>query len=171
VIARALLLTLLVACGSSEPSYEHATLGSLHFDVLSEWIRVDWNRRGVEQSEWRPDDNDRKEAITVIRTLRSPAVAKADVATLKQLLEVSQRSLRALRASKATSIATPHALAGARIDFDFMPSNLADRYHRVHVVLADKGGALVHVMYTARTPDPELRALSIVLDTLRHEES
>jgi hypothetical protein len=169
--ARAVFLTLLVACGSNEPSREHATLASLHFDVPSEWQRTDSNQRGVQQSEWKPADNDRKETITIIRSERSPAVAKAEVATLEQLLAIAQRSLRGIRASKPKPIATSHGMAGARIDVEFLPTSAADRYHRVHVVLADKGGALVHVMYTARTPDPELRALSIVLDTLRHEES
>jgi hypothetical protein len=37
------------------------------------------------------------------------------------------------------------------------------------VVLRDHG-RLVHVIYTARTPDPERDGLQTVLSTLRHEE-
>ena len=48
---------------------------------------------------------------------------------------------------------------------------MTERYHRVHIVLADEThGALVHVLYTARTPDRDLTALSIVIDTISHEE-
>jgi hypothetical protein len=75
-----------------------------------------------------------------------------------------------VRASKATPLKTARGLSGARIDVDFVPAGLTERYHRVHVVLADADGALVHVLYTAKKPDGDLKALSIVLDTIHHEE-
>jgi hypothetical protein len=185
MIRRASLVVALFvsACGSREPAREHTQLASLRFDVPAHWKRAEPSPsrllanqakstvRGLEMAQWAPADNDRLESITIIRSERSPAVAKAGVSTLEQLLAHSQRSLRDVRASKATWLKTARGLAGARIDVDFTPPGTTDRYHRVHVVLADDThGALVHVFYTARNPERNLTALSIVLNTIRYEE-
>jgi hypothetical protein len=161
----------LIGCGGGEPAHEPAELASLRFDVPSEWTRSDWHHRGIATSQWVPQDNDRKESIAIIRSERSPATANAAANTLEQLLAASQRSLRNVRASKAIPIKTAHGLVGARIDVDFVPNGLSERYHRVHVVLSDANGTLVHVLYTAKTPDGDVKALSIVLDSIRHEEA
>jgi hypothetical protein len=168
--AAVVLLVLVSGCGSRESAHSRAQLASLRFDVPAEWTRTDLHQRGLATSQWVPQDNERKESIAIIRSERSPAVAMSGAATLEQLLAASQRSLRDVRASKATPLKTVHGFAGARIDVDFVPGGLTERYHRVHVVLADADGALVHVLYTAKTPDGDLKALSIVLDSIRHEE-
>jgi len=172
-----------IACGSREPARESIQLASLRFDMPSDWKRADMNvvpvlakntppaLRGIATAQWTPEDNNRRESITVTRSERSPAVARAGVSTLEQLLAHAQRSLRAVRASKPTALKTARGLVGVRIEVDFTPPGTSERYHRVHVVLADdKNGALIHVFYTARHPDRELTTLSMVLDTIRNEE-
>ena len=42
-------------------------------------------------------------------------------------------------------------------------------YRRTHVVLRTEPGGLVHVIYTARTPDPEREVLETVLSTVHAE--
>lgn len=158
------------ACGSQPRAREHASLESLRFEVPAQWKRSDWHERGIATAQWVPDDNDRHESITIVRSERSPATAKAGVPTLQSLVSTAQRSLPGVRASAATPVKTARGLIGARIDVDFAPPRHAERYHRVHVVLAGPHDALIHVMYTARNPDADLTALSIVLDTIASEE-
>lgn len=160
---------LAAGCGSGAPAHQQVQLESLGFDVPADWQRSDWKQRGVSTSSWAPEDNERKESISIVRSERSPAVAQADSATLQQLLTLSQRSLTQVRATAATPVRTSNGLCGARVEVDFVPRGRSERYHRVHVVLAD-GNVLVHVMYTSRSPDPDLEALSTVLDTIHHEE-
>lgn len=50
-----------------------------------------------------------------------------------------------------------------------MRPGLSAHYHRVHVVLVD-GAALVHVLYTARTPESGHLVLHEVLDTIQEGE-
>jgi hypothetical protein len=164
------VLAALAACGSDETlPREQARLASLAFDVPADWTRSDSSRRGVATAEWQPADNDRKEAITVIRTKLSPAVAKAGANALDAYLVASQRALPDARTSRPQPVVTPRGLAGRRIDVDFIPSGQQDRYRRVHVVLTD-GDALVHVLYTAKHLDPALTALDLVLSNLRTTE-
>ena len=97
-----LLLALLVAaCASREPGREHMEFASLRFDVPAQWKRAEPDPvsvfgksakptlRGLATAQWAPDDNVGKESITIIRSERSPAVAKAGVSTLEQLLAYS----------------------------------------------------------------------------------
>lgn len=192
MIRRVCLVTLLLGagCASREPAREKVTLASLDFDVPATWNRTDgpqlgidaampaWNRpdgsqrsqRGMQAAQWTPPRNERKESITVIYSQRSPAVAKAGTAMLEQLLAASQHSLAKVRASKGSPIKTARGLSGTRIDVDFVPQGVTERYRRVHVVLAAHDDALIHVMYTAGNPDEDLTALSMVLDTIRQEE-
>jgi hypothetical protein len=117
---------------------------------------------------WQPDDNDRKESITVIRTGLSPAVAKAGASGIEPYLAAAQRSLPDARVSKTKRITTAKGLHGARVDVEFTPQGQSEPYRRAHVVLVD-GSALVHVLYTALEPDRDFDALGVVLDNLQHE--
>lgn len=170
-----LVLTTLVvaASGCSSDSDEIATqnvkLASLSFDVPAEWDRHDANRRAGEISEWSPDDNVRKESITVIRTQTSPAVAKAGVSALTPLLAASQKSLTNVRASRVTELTTARGVSAARIDLDFVPPGSKTSYHRIHAVFIDGKGALVHVLYTALKPNA--KAFEMVLSSLRNGEA
>ncbi len=151
--------------GIARARVKHA---SLEFDVPADWQRTDQNQRGVATAEWQPDDNDRKESITVIRTELSPAVAKAGAAGIEPYLAAAQRSLPDARVSKTKRITTAKGLQGVRVDLEFTPQGQSDPYHRALVVLVD-GGSLIHVLYTAQQPDRDLDALGVVLDNLQHE--
>ena len=160
-------------CGSSGSARQKAQLASLTFDVPAAWQHDDSHARGVATTVWHPaaDDNERRETVTVIRSELSPAVAKAGAATISRLVARAQGALHDARVSAVTPVTTAHGLAGVRLEVDYVPPGLRQRYHRVHVVLADPDGlALIHVLYTARTPDDELDALNLVLGSIRHGE-
>jgi hypothetical protein len=157
------------ACSDDAVATQTVQLAQLSFDVPADWERHDANRRAVEISEWTPDDNPRKESITVIRSQTSPAVAKAGVPALTPLLADAQKSLASVHASRVSSVTTARGLTGARIDVDFVPPGSKDRYHRVHAVFVDTTGALVHVLYTAQKPNAQ--AFEVVLNSLRNEEA
>jgi hypothetical protein len=160
------------ACGGSTAlDTDTVTLGSLTFDVPAAWQRADTQRRGVLTAEWVPADNAGKESVTVIRTELVPAVAKAGPQALTPLLRAAQQALADVRASRVTELTTVRGMKGARIDVEFRPPGQAERYRRVHVVLVEPSGlALVHVLYTARTPSGSPSPLDVVLDTIRREE-
>lgn len=164
-----LLVLAVSACGDESITTQSAKLGRISFEIPAEWDRHDANRRSVEISEWTPDENSRKESITVIRSQTSPAVAKAGVPALMPLLAEAQKSLSNVRASRASQVTTARGLIGARIELDFVPPGSKNSYHRIHAVFVDGTGALVHVLYTARKPSS--KAFEVVLNTLHTEEA
>lgn len=163
-----LVLVTMPACSSDSIETQSVEVASVAFDVPATWQRHDANRRGVAIAEWIPDENGRKESVTVIRTETSPAVAKAGTASVEPLLIAAQKSLANVRASRVKRVTTARGMSGARVDIEFVPSGLEDRYHRTHVVLVD-GSALVHVLYTARAPNAAV--LELVLASIHHEEA
>jgi len=116
---------------------------------------------------WTPGlvDNPRKQSITLIRTPPLPAVANAEPARLAAWLADAQRAIPSGTFSPAREVTTRHGLVGARVDGRFTPEGARKSYARTHVAIGD-GDTLVHVIYTAGEPDPEV--LGIVLDHLAH---
>ena len=163
-------LTLGTLVGCTGAGNQHAELGTLSFDVPADWQHADSSTRGVRSSIWTPppDENGRKESVTVIYTERSSAVAGAGQGTVAQLLIAAQASLHG-RLSNPASLTTRHGFAGARVDVDFVPPGLHETYHRVHAAFVD-GNGLVHVIYTAKQPDRALAAFDEVLATMRRGE-
>ena len=161
----AIALVAVAACNNGE-SRQHIQLAHLGFDVPGDWHSNETNQEGLVTSVWTPDDNSRKESVTVIRSERSSEVAKAGLATLESLLASAQTP--GAKASPATEVRTPQGLSGVRIDVDYVPPGLKASYHRVHVVLVD-GSSLVHVFYTALSPDSNLEAFNAVLSSIREE--
>lgn len=157
------------SCGDGSDATQNVQLATLTFDVPASWERRDANRRDVEISEWAPEQNPRKESITVIRTQTAPAVAKAGLPVLPSLLAASQKGLANARASSIKTITTTKGLDGARVDVDFVPPGLKATYHRVHVVLVEGSGALVHVLYTAR--EPNMTALNALLASIHRGDA
>ena len=155
------------AASNEELAREHAKLESLELDVPANWQRTDRMRSGVATATWQPEDNERKESVTVIRTELSLAVAQAGAVAIEPYLAHAQRSLPQARTSAVKRISTAKGLQGARVDVDFVPQGQHERYRRVHVVLVD-GSSLVHILYTAQHPDHDLAALGVVLDNLHH---
>lgn len=165
------LVAAFVGCSSEdELGRQHARLGSVGFDVPADWDRTDSARRGVATAEWRPRTNTRKEAITVIRTEMSPAVAKAGPTAIERHLAAAQRSLPQVRASHVKRFTTSSGLEGARVELEFVPPGQQAKYRRIHVVVAD-GAALVHVLYTAKNSDRAQAAIDLVLANLKHEDA
>jgi hypothetical protein len=158
-------------CTGEEAAMETqpAQTGPLHYEAPASWQHQDSTEGGTTTTQWVPADNDRKESISVIRTPFDPALAKAGVDTIEQLL-VSAQPTDPQVSALPVRVATKRALAGVRVEVDYVPPGQHDSYHRVHAVLLD-GNALVHVLYTARNPDPQRSALQLVIDTLHHEES
>lgn len=166
----AFVLAFVAAC-SSDPDPETVKLGTLTFDVPAGWARQDFKRTGATTATFVPEGaNDRKQSLSIVRSELSPVVAKhgAD-ASIEQLLAVAQGSLRNARVSQVEKLSTTNGLSGARIEVDYQPPGLKQRYHRSHVVLVDRSsGTFIHVMYTALDPDGS-RAIDLVLNTIRNE--
>lgn len=160
-------LALLTACSSEGTSVERARLSTLSFNVPTGWQRVDRERSGVVTAEWRPENNERKESIVVMRTRTFAEAATQSMDSLEELLLKSHSADSKI--SSTTRLETPAGIEVVRVEYDFQPPASMQTYHRVHAVLRDKD-AIVHVLYTARTPDPELDDLSFLVNSLRREE-
>lgn len=168
MIRRAVVtLAFLSACSSDGTSVERARLASLSFEVPAGWHRIDGQRPGLVTAEWRPDDNERKESILVMRSEVFAVAAAPNIDAIEKLLVTSHSTTKGT--SGPTRLVTASGIEAVRIEFDFTPPNSKQVYHRVHAVLRD-GASLVHVLYTARKPDPELENLRFLVDSLRREE-
>lgn len=160
-----LLLLAASACGGGS---DRAELASLSFEPPPTWQRTDSHARGSAIAVYVPTANPRRESVTIIRTEVGAIATRYSSATLAQLLAGAQSALRDARTSAISPITTDSGLAGLQIVVDYLPPGATQPYHRVHAVLAD-GTALVHLVYTAATPDPDLAAFRQVLATLREE--
>jgi hypothetical protein len=162
-------IALAASCGSMAKSRQNVDFVNLRFDMPGGWSHADHVFKGVATSIWTPEDNETsKESITVIRTELAPVMEHASEAQLLALLEGAQK-FRGAKVGAAAATTTASGFRGARVEVDYVPPGLRDKYHRVHVVLVD-GRSLVHVMYTAKIPDPQLTALNTVLGTIRQGE-
>lgn len=161
-------LVALAACGRGS-SRQRVDFAHLTFEVPSDWSHHDASLRGVKSSVWTPQDNARKESLMVIRSELAPMTAHADLSVLTQLVEGAQAALVDAHVSQPVTVKTQSGLTGVRIDVSYLPPGQHERYHRVHVVLVDRA-SLVHVLYTAKSPDPQLLALNSVLGTIREGE-
>jgi hypothetical protein len=168
-IAMGMVLAALAGCDGGAPMGQPARLATLAFDAPAGWHGVQSDRPGLATVVWTPDDNTRKESVTVIRTEQSPVVAAAGTPVLEDALTRAQGSLFAAKVGEAQHVTTGRGLAGVRIELDYVPPGQTAHYHRAHAVVAI-GTTLVHVLYTAAEPDQDLAAFSMVLNTLRAEE-
>jgi hypothetical protein len=166
-----LVLGLVSACGSDSLEGEHARLADLGFDVPAGWQRIDRQRHGLQSSEWVPEENDRKESLLVMRSETASLPPNADASAVAKLLAEVPKGFGKATFGKPKPVTTRGGLVGARIDGDYTPPGTNARYHRVHVVLVEKSGAVVHVLYTAKSPDTSLGALTLVIDSIRNEEA
>jgi hypothetical protein len=163
-------LSALAAC-SGTSTRQSVKFSRLSFEMPEDWSHKDTLLRGSATSVWTPDDNVRKESVTVIRTIFAPAVAQAGSPALDSILANAESSLPGAKAMPVAPFLTRSGLPGARIDVEYVPPGQRERYHRVHVVLVDhERSSLIHVLYTARTPDAELSVLDTVLATIREGE-
>ncbi len=159
--------------GSSDLETQVVTLGPLEFEVPVEWQRANSEPSGTASATWAPvaSSNERKESITVIRSPMHRTREQLMHGELSKLLAGAQGSLPGARVSAVASITTRRQLSGAQINVTFQVGDGGKRYRRVHAVLVDaETSGLVHVLYTAASPDPDLRAFYTVLETLQSEE-
>jgi len=154
----------LVSCNAT--TNQHVTFAHLSFDVPGDWSQYETDHRGVSTQVWTPAGNDEKESLTLIRTELAPVTAQAGASTLSTLLAQAQSGLPESKVSATNAVSTKSGLSGVRVDVDYVPKGLKDRYHRVHVVLVD-GNSLIHVLYTAKSPDMSFTALNLALATLQ----
>lgn len=164
------LLALVTSACSSTEDVQEVRIRSVAFEMPAGWERTETTEPGATTIVWTPRDNPRKESIAVIYSDATPAVAKSNASTLQRLISAAQSNLPQVRASTATSFTTARGLSGVSIELKFVPVGSTAVYHRTHAVVSD-GGAIVHVLYTARTPHASREAFNGVLKTIRHEES
>lgn len=156
----------LVSASCSSTSRQKVEFARLQFEMPAEWQHHDETFKGVATTMWTPEDNaDAKESLIVIRTEMVSTLEHTSEAQLAALLENAQESTGA-RVSPVVAVTTASGFTGARAEADYVPPGLSERYHRVHIILVD-GGSLLHVLYTAKRPDPQLSALNTVLATIR----
>lgn len=169
-----LLLAVLVGCWGNDtppPGGDPVRLGTVGFDVPHGWQRSDVRQPGSLVSVWTPDAsaNKRKESITVIQG--TPSGERLDDRGMQKLLAGAQSANPGSKISRVNPITTDLGFSGFSINVELTPQTGKERYRRAHVVLRDKGQQLVHVIYTAKDPDPERTALETVLATLHHAEA
>jgi hypothetical protein len=162
-MTRVVLLAVLVACSSSEPNIEAAQFDDYRLFLPEGWTSKDLSLRGKPMLEWTPVDNKRKESLSLLRVER-PALAKAGVGKIRELVVTAQRGLPSGRFSPATIFATKTGLVGVRIEGDFIPEGQSRRYRRMHATVIDGASTLLHFSYTSLDPDP--RAFELALGTL-----
>jgi hypothetical protein len=106
--------------------------------------------------------------VTVIRTSLASKRVQPEVGAVEKLLLEAQRALPKAHVGPVTEFKTASGLAALRVEADFVPTGQSKLYHRVHSIVID-GTTLIHVLYTAATPDPGAAAVNMVVDTI-HEE-
>jgi hypothetical protein len=154
------------ACQGSDDDHQHATVGRVGYDVPVGWQRTDL---GARESVWTPPENARKESVTITTAELDPALAQAGPSALEDLLLRAQGTLHGAKVSAAEEVATSHGLRGFRVAIDFAPlGDARPHYTRIHTLLTD-GKTVVHVLYTAATPDPDSQALKMAVDTAHVE--
>jgi len=169
---RAALATIIVAgCASSVDDAPTAKLEDLVYARPAEWTETTTTHaNGIATTLWMPANNPNKESIEIVRG--DPRIGvPADTLQLTQLLTRAQRELPRARISTAMPFATSSGRVGVRIDAEFEPVGLHRAYHRTHAVLVEPGGVVVHVMYTAATPDAQETIFNAVIESIHREEA
>ncbi len=162
-----LAIALSSACSSNDVQIVHVR--SVAFELPAGWTRTETVEPGSTTVVWTPAENERKESIAVIYSDENAAVAMSGASTFQRLLAIAQTGLPSVRASNPALITTEHGLSGVMQQLQFVPPGSSATYYRTHAVVSD-GKAMVHVLYTARTPDASREAFNAVLKTIRHEE-
>ena len=163
------LAACLAGCGTATPQTQDGHLAEFRFVVPSGWKKHQVNAGSREVSRWVPESNDGKESISLIRTALRSDVHTRDSAALLELLGDAQRSLPHGQFGQASRLSTSNGMRTLVVAGDFEPAGTTHRYHRVHALVID-GSAVVHVLYTAETPDPDLKVFHAVVDSLHREE-
>ncbi len=164
---RTLLVLALVGCSTPSPPGQNVIhLAGLDFQAsLEGWTHKDAKEIGRVASRWTPDANPNKESISIIRAPSPPRLHEATIETLTELLESAQGVMPEGSVHAPVSGQTKQQLPEVEIAADFVPAGLRASYHRVHAMILD-GNTLIHVLYTARTPDPNLTVFRQIVDSI-----
>jgi hypothetical protein len=164
-------LAMLSSCTGSDADeeLEVANIGGLQYAVPAGWKSQDQSEHQNKIIVWRPSDNPRKESIALIRSKELPALVKGDFGHIEQFLAEAQKSSSDGTFTAVTRFKTNRGLVGARTEGDLVPDAASHTtYRRMHAVLID-GTSLVHVLYTARNPNP--KTFRLVLDSLIRKDA
>jgi len=168
----AALLLCITACGASQDaplSSESATLGDVRYDAPAGWKHSRLREGSRLVARWVAPNAEDKEVVSVIRTELRADKRSASLDDVQAMLAEAQRRLPHAHASVPRRFKTHEGLDAIEVTVDYVPPEQRESYHRVHALVID-GSALVHVLYTARTSDPDLRAFELVLDSIHREE-
>lgn len=155
---RFIFILALIAC-SGTTSRQTFAFSDVTFALPAHWKAA--GESGKASSTWVPEENKRGESIVLVRSSLSNG---KDASSIRDLLERAQGTLTTDKV-EAKDIHTANGMAGTRVDVSYVPPGKRTSYHRVHIVFID-GNDLVHVIYTARDSDPELTAVSTLLQSL-----
>ncbi|MEP6862023.1 MAG: hypothetical protein ABJE66_15470 [Deltaproteobacteria bacterium] len=166
---RLFVLAFMVGCSTSTQDPVES-LGDVNYTPPpSTWSHHDTKEIGRLVSRWRPDENPNKESISIIRATVQGRSRGASPDQLEAMLVQAQHALPSPSVQSPTVGKTKRSLPEVEIASDFVPVGLKDSYHRVHAMILD-GEVVVHVLYTARTPDPSLAMFRQVVDSIRRGE-
>lgn len=171
-MSRVAFVLLVAACGASQDarlSSESATLGDVRYDAPSGWNHSKLREGSRLVARWVAPGADDKQVVSVIRTQLRADKRSASLDDMQAMLAEAQRGLPHASASKPRRFKTHEGLDAIEVSVDFVPPEQRESYHRVHAFVID-GPALIHVLYTARTNDPDLRAFELVLDSVHRVE-
>ena len=164
------LVLALVSCTSHNDDHKTATLDDLAYHVPADWTEHGGAKLpGVTTAVWTPQENPNKESVEIIRS-DARRDAPVDATQLGDLLVAAQRSLPQGHTSPSKTFTTAGGGIGVELETDFVPPGLHRTYHRVHAVFVDRG-VVVHVLYTAATPDSARKAFDTILHSIHREEA
>lgn len=106
--------------------------------------------------------------ISIIRTPLDARLQSASTEQIEALLASAQGMLPSPALHAPTSRRTTKGLQEVEIIADFVPVGLTRSYHRVHAVLVTRS-SLIHVLYTAQTPDPDTAIFKQIVNSLQIE--
>ena len=165
----ALLAALVVASACNAESVQRDSIGKVDYIVPSSWHSAKSATKTSATVVWTPEDNARRESISLVSSPIDETLAKSGPGALGPLVARAQGALGHLPPPSVEPISSEHGLSGVEVQLDFTPSGQTARYHRVHAALLD-GNRVIHVLYTAADPDPTLANLKLVIASLAHEE-
>jgi hypothetical protein len=159
-------LVLATGCGSSGPSVDHATMGTLQYTIPSGWQSRDLGDIYTRRVEWTPPDNTTaKESVVIMHSSAREAHLKAGSGHIEKLLERAQNNLPKGIFTKPSRFVTKYGFEGVRIEGSFVPPGKSEPYQRIHAVLLDTNlQSFIHVLYTAKIADRE--SFEVVIDSL-----
>lgn len=163
-----LFLGIAASCGRGDSAARmHGDLvqvGTASLEVPAGWqptLEAATNRQV-----WVPANNARKESISIRVVDRS-----AELGTVDDVLDNTLDAtgvLADVRLGRQQRVTTADGLPGLWVDLTFTPGTSEATYARSQLTVVT-ATHIIHVFYTALTPDPQHRAVALALETLREE--